>query len=158
MIFLVATCGVLFVLGMALVFGGTAALSFAAAPQVFRSLKPVDAGRAFGKVLGVFDRMTLWASGVAVVAAVGALLPEVTPPAVSRAVLAACVHLVVHVVRRGIAPRMAALKPPQTEDEERRWDPDARRQFDALHRRYVRLYAANLFLAAAALALAALGG
>jgi hypothetical protein len=154
---LVATCAALYALGMALVFGGTAALSFAAAPQTFRNLRPVDAGRVFGRVLAVFDRMALVGSGVAVAAAVAAMLPAVTAPAVSRLVLAACVHLVVQVVRRGIAPRMAALKPPETEDEERRWDPASRLQFDALHRRYVRLYGANLFLSAAALVVAAFG-
>src|SRR6185503_7483653 len=100
---------VLYVVPMALVFGGTAALSFAAAPQTFRNLKPVDAGRVFGRVLRVFDRMALVGSGVAVAAAVAAMLPEVTAPRVSRLLLAACVHLVVQVVRRGIAPRMAAL-------------------------------------------------
>ena len=157
MTFLLATAAALYVLGLALVFGGTAALSFAAAPQTFRALKPVDAGRVFGRVLRVFDGMALWGSGAAVVGAVAALFPAVTPPGVSRLVLAACVHLVVQVIRRGIAPRMATLKPPENEDEERRWDPENRRQFDALHRRYVRLYGANLFLSAAGLAIFAIG-
>jgi hypothetical protein len=156
--FLLATAAAIYALGMALVFGGTAALSFAAAPQTFRNLKPVDAGRVFGRVLRVFDGMALVGSAAAVVAAVAALLPEVTAPRISRLLLAASVHLVVQVVRRGIAPRMAALKPPETEDEERRWDPENRRLFDALHRRYVRLYGANLFLSAAALVVHALGG
>lgn len=159
--FLTATCAAVYVLSMAFVFGGTAGLSFSAAPQTFRSLEQITAGRVFGKVLASFDRIGLVASLVAVVAAVAALLPDVTPPRVSRLVLAAIVHLVFRVVRRGIAPRMASVGPPEAKDPaeaERLWDPESRRLFDSLHRQYVRLYSANLFLSAAALVLAALGG
>ncbi len=155
---LLATTAVVYALTMGFVFGGTAGLSFAAAPQTFKALHPVLAGKAFGKTLAAFDRMTLVASALAVVAAVAALLPDVTPPRVSRLVLACAVHLVARIARGGLAPRMAALNPPQEPSEEPLWDPEARRQFDGLHRQYVRLYAANLFLSAAALVLSALGG
>jgi hypothetical protein len=151
-----ATAAVLYVVGTALVFGGTAALSFAAAPQTFKSLRPVDAGRVFGRVLRVFDRMAWIAAGVAVVAAVVGLFSDVTAAGVARLVLAACLQAIVGIVRRGISPRMAALKPPETEDEARVWDPAARAEFDGLHRRYVRLYTCNLFLSLCALVLGAL--
>ena len=151
-----ATAHVLYVASMALVFGGTAALSFAAAPQTFRALRPVDAGRVFGRVLNVFDRMAWAASAAATVAAVVGLFSAATAPGVALLVLAACVHLTVTILRRSVAPRMASLKPPSSEDEERRWDPASRAEFDRLHRVYVRLYASNLFLSLAALVLASL--
>jgi hypothetical protein len=143
-----------YVVATALVFGGTAALSFAAAPQVFRTLRPAEAGTVFGKVLRVFDAMAQVASTVAVVAAVVGLLESVGPAAIARLVLAACVLLVALVLRRSVAPQMAALKPPANEEEERRWDPEARRRFDRLHKRYVAMYSANLFVSLAALVLA----
>ena len=149
---------VLYVVAMALVFGGTAALSFAAAPQTFRALRPVDAGRVFGRVLAVFDRMAWAAALVAVVAGVlGLFSGAATPLWVARLVLAACVQAIVGIVRKGIAPRMAALKPPETEEQERVWDAAAKREFDALHRAYVRLYACNLFLSLAALVVGSIG-
>ena len=148
---------VLYVVPMALVFGGTAALSFAAAPQTFRALKPVDAGRVFGRVLRVFDGMAWVASLVAVVAAVvGLVVADTAAPWIARLVVAACVDAILVIVRKGVAPRMAALKPPETEDEARVWAPAAKTEFDALHRTYVRLYACDLFLSLAALVLAAL--
>jgi hypothetical protein len=145
----------LYAVGMALVFGGTAALSFAAAPQVFRTLRPAEAGTVFGKILRVFDAMAQVASTLAVVAAVVALLPAIDPPRVARLVLAACALLVTLVLRRSVAPQMAALKPPATDEEERRWDPASRERFARLHRRYVSLYSANLFVSLAAIVLAA---
>ena len=158
MTFLEATARVFYVMGMALVFGGTAALSFAAAPQTFKTLKPLEAGKVFGKTLAVFDRMAGLASLLAVLSAVVGLFTAVTAPGIARLVLAACVRLIVLVLRRHVAPAMAALKPPETEDDERRWDPENRRRFDLLHRQYVRLYASNLFLSLAALVLSALPG
>jgi hypothetical protein len=154
--FLDVTARVLYVLAMGLVFGGTAALSFAAAPQIFRALKPAEAGTAFGRVLRVFDAIAQASATLAVVAAVVGLLDAVEPAGVARLVLAACVLTVVLVLRRSVGPEMASLKPPANEEEERRWDPEARRRFDALHRRYVALYSANLFLSAAAVVLAVL--
>ena len=151
-----ATARVLYLVSMALVFGGTAALSFAAAPQGFRALRPVDAGRVFGRVLRVFDRMAWGASATASVAAVVGLFSVVTAPRAGRLVLAACVHLTVTILYRSVAPKMASLKPPETEDEERRWEPVSKAEFDRLHRVYVRLYASNLFLSLAAVVLAAL--
>ena len=59
-------------------------------------------------------------------------------------------------LRRSVAPKMAALKPPETAEEERRWDPASRARFDALHRLYVRLYTSNLFLSLAALVVSVL--
>ena len=150
------TARVLYVLGMALVFGGTAALSFAAAPQTFKTLKPLEAGKVFGKTLSVFDRMAGVASLLAIVGSVVGLFAAVTAPGVALLVLAACVRLIVLILRTQVAPKMAALKPPETEDEERRWDPENRRRFDLLHRQYVRLYASNLFLSLAALVMAVL--
>jgi len=153
----VATTGVvLYVVAMALVFGGTAALSFAAAPQTFRTLKAVDAGTVFGKTLRVFDAMTYAASALAVVAAVAAMAVKVTAPAIALVVIAAAVHAVVTLLRKSLTPKMAALKPPTTEDEARRWDPENRRRFDAFHHLYVRLYASNLFLSLVGLVIATL--
>ena len=63
--------------------------------------------------------------------------------------------LVMLVLRRSVAPQMAALKPPATEDDARRWEPEARARFDALHKRYVALYSANLFVSLAGLVLGA---
>jgi len=145
----------IYVVAMALVFGGTAALSFATAPQVFRTLKPAEAGTLFGKVLRVFDAMAQVASTIAVVAAVVGILPSVGPAPVARLVLACSVLVVILVLRRSVAPQMAALKPPVSEDEARRWDPESKKRFDALHKRYVALYSANLFLSLAALVLGA---
>ncbi len=156
MSFVAATGVVLTVLGLALVFGGTAALSFAAAPQTFRSLKSVDAGRVFGKVLRVFDAMAAIASIVAIVGGVLAMAETVSVPRIALVVIASSLYASITFVRRVIAPKMAALKPPETEDEERRWDPDARRRFDALHKLYVRLYACNLFLSLVGLVIAVL--
>jgi hypothetical protein len=51
---------------------------------------------------------------------------------------------------------MAALKPPETEEQDRTWAPENRQAFDRLHAQYVRIYAANLFLSLAALVLSAL--
>jgi|GEM_PF-2113093 len=147
---------VLYVLAMALVFGGTAALSFATAPTTFRTLPAVDAGRVFGKVLRVFDAMGWVASMVAVVGAVIAMAVEVTTPGIALLALAATIHVTFVLLRRAVAPKMAALKPPETADEARRWDPASRARFDALHRLYVRLYTSNLFLSLAALVLAVL--
>jgi hypothetical protein len=145
-----------YVAGMALVFGGTAALSFAAAPTTFRGLAPFDAGRIFGKTLRVFDRMAAWAAHAAVVAAALSLADAFTPARLVLLVLAATVAASVALVRYGVGPRMAALKPPETAEEERVWDPEKRRAFDRLHGAYVRIYSTNLFLSLAALALAAL--
>lgn len=154
-----ATTGlVLYVLSLALVFGGTAALSFAAAPTTFRTLPPVDAGRVFGRVLRVFDAMGAWASLVAVVGAVLGMAVEVTAPGVALLGLAASIHVVFTLLRKSVAPKMAALKPPETADEARTWDPEARRRFDALHQLYVRLYTSNLFLALAGVVLGVLAG
>jgi hypothetical protein len=154
--FAAATGVVLHAIGLALVFGGTAALSFAVAPQMFRALRPVEAGRVFGRVLRVFDAMAWWGSLLAVAGAALGMAVVVAPAGVAGLLLAASIHVVVTLLRRSVAPRMAALKPPQTEDEERAWDPAARRDFDALHRMYVRLYSANLFLSLAGLVLAVL--
>lgn len=154
MSFLLATAAVLYVLAMGLVFGGTAALSFATAPQVFRTLEPVDAGKVFGKVLRVFDAMAWFASTVAVAAGVLGIFVTISGGTIALLALATLVHLVLTILRRNVAPRMAALKPPETKEEERTWDPEKRREFDALHAQYVRLYATNLFLSAAALVIA----
>jgi len=151
MTFLVVTATVLYVLGMGLVFGGTAALSFAAAPITFRTLPPAKAGLVFGRVLAVFDAMAASASLVAVIAAMLLIFDRASPRAVAAAVAAMAIRIVVLVVRRSIAPRMAALKPPQTEEEARTWDPEKKREFDLLHAKYVRLYATNLFVALAGL-------
>lgn len=156
MTFVADTGIVLYVVAMALVFGGTAALSFAAAPVTFRALPAVDAGRVFGRTLRVFDAMGFFASLVAVGGAVVAMAVEVSTPGIALLALAASIHVVFVLLRRSVAPKMAALKPPETPDEERRWDPAARARFDALHRLYVRLYTSNLFLSLAALVLAVL--
>jgi hypothetical protein len=155
---LVATAGAVYVVAMALVFGGTAALSFATAPQVFRALKAVDAGRVFGRVLRVFDGMAWVAAMAAVVAGVVRMAERVTAPAVAMVVVAAAVQILVTLLRRSVAPQMAELKPPETEEQARAWDPEKRRRFEVLHQQYVRLYSANLFLALAGLVLAALPG
>ena len=152
---LVVTATVLYVLGLAVVFGGTAALSFAAAPITFRNLPPAKAGLVFGKTLAVFDAMASWASLVGIFAAMALIFDHATPRAVACAVAAMAVRVVVLVLRRSVAPRMAALKPPETEDEVRTWDPAKKQEFDALHATYVRLYATNLFLSLAGLVLIA---
>ncbi len=156
MTFAAATGVVLYVVAMAVVFGGTAALSFATAPTTFRTLPAVDAGRVFGKVLRVFDAMGWVASMVAIVGAVVAMAVEFTAPGIALLALAATIHVTFVLLRRSVAPKMAALKPPETADEERRWDPAARARFDALHRLYVRLYTSNLFLSLAGLVLSVL--
>src|SRR5262249_30823968 len=138
------------------VFGGTAALSFATAPQMFRSMKAVDAVRVFGRILRVFDKIAAIASALAVVGGVLAMAESITPARVALVVIAGSIHAVVEVLRRAVGPRMAALKPPETDDEERRWDAESRRRFDALHKLYVRLYASNLVLSLAGLVLATL--
>lgn len=153
----VATTGVLlYVIAMALIFGGTAALSFATAPATFRTLPAYDAGRVFGKILRVFDAMGWVASMVALVGAVVAMAVEVTAPGIALCALAGALHVVYVLLRRSVAPKMAALKPPETADEERRWDPANRARFDALHGLYVRLYTSVLFLSLAGLVLAVL--
>ena len=152
----VTTALIFYALGMALVFGGTAALSFAAAPQIFRNLPPYDAGKVFGKTLRVFDAMSSYASLVAVVAGVAGMAVKFSAAGVARVVLAASVYTVVTLLRKSVAPQMAALKPPETADEERTWDPEKRKAFDVLHKQYVRLYSANLFSSLAALVLCAL--
>jgi hypothetical protein len=153
---LLATLDVVYAAATALVFGGTAALSFASAPATFRTLKPVDAGRVFGRTLRTFDAMAFWASVAAVVAAGLSAAVAYAPPAIARAILATTIALLLLLVRRGIAPRMAALKPPETEDEERRWEPEKRAAFARLHVQYVRVYSANLFLSLGAICLHAL--
>lgn len=158
MSFIAITAQVLYAIGMALVFGGTAALSFASAPVTFRTLRPLEAGKVFGKTLRVFDAMAAMASLVAIVAGVAATFDTVSPPGVARIVVAACIYFLVTLLRKSVAPRMAELKPPETEEEERTWDPENRRRFDLLHRQYVRLYSCNLFLSLAGLVLAVLPG
>jgi hypothetical protein len=156
MTFLIVTATALYVLGMALVFGGTAALSFAAAPITFRTLPSAKAGLVFGRVLAVFDAMAGWASLVAVVAAMALVFVHAGPRELAAAVSAMAIRTVVLVVRKSIAPRMAALKPPETEEEARVWDPAKKAEFDLLHTKYVRLYATNLFVALAGLVVIAL--
>ncbi len=156
--FLTVTATVLYVVSMALVFGGTAALSFAAAPITFRTLPPAKAGLVFGRILAVFDVLCAWASLIAVLAAMAMIFVGATPKSLCAAVAAMSIRLVVLVLRRSVAPRMAALKPPTDEDENRVWDPVKRAEFDALHGRYVRLYSANLFLSLAALVLISMPG
>jgi uncharacterized membrane protein len=153
---LVVTATVLYVLAMGLVFGGTAALSFAAAPATFRALPPAMAGRAFGGALRAFDRMASVAATIAVVTGVVRALDRVTAPVVALVVLAAAVLALVTRLRKSVGPKMAALKPPETEDAARLWDPESRRRFDHLHKQYVALYSANLFLSLAGLVLAVL--
>ena len=156
--FLTATATVFYVVSMALVFGGTAALSFAAAPITFRTLPPAKAGLVFGRILAVFDAMSAWTSLIAVVAAMALIFVAATPKSLCAAVAAMAIRLVVLVLRRSVAPKMAALKPPTDEDENRVWDPVKRAEFDALHARYVRLYSANLFLSLAGLVLISMPG
>jgi hypothetical protein len=156
MSFFVTTGVVLYVVAMALVFGGTAALSFAAAPHTFRTLKAADAGTLFGKVLRTFDAMTSLASAVAVVAGAATMAVEIAPTSIALVLIAASVQAIVTLLRKSLTPKMAALKPPTTEDEARRWDPESRRRFDAFHRLYVRLYASNLFLSLVGLVIATL--
>lgn len=158
MTFLVASLTALYLVTMALVFGGTAALSFAAAPITFRSLPPAKAGLVFGRILRVFDAMTSWASLVATLAAMGLIFVEATPKRLCAVVAAMAVRTIVIVLRRSVGPKMAALKPPETEDEARTWDPAKKAEFDLLHAKYVRLYSANLFLSLAALTLISLPG
>jgi Domain of unknown function (DUF4149) len=150
------TTGVAYALGMALVFGGTAALSFASAPATFRTLKPVDAGRVFGKTLRVFDAMAFWASLIALAAAAVDTVFSGGPVPLVRTVLSATVAALLLLARRRLSPRMAALKPPETEDEDRRWEPERRAAFNRLHAQYVRVYAANLFLSLGGLTVQAL--
>ena len=157
MTFLTGLTGSLYVVGMGLVFGGTAALSFAAAPTVFRGLKPHDAGRIFGKTLRIFDRMAAWATHVAIAGAALALADTFSPAGLARLILAATIGASFFLVRFSVAPRMAALKPPESEDEDRVWDPEKRKAFNRLHGQYVGIYSTNLFLSIAALALAAMG-
>jgi hypothetical protein len=150
---LAATTAIAYAVGTALVFGGTAALSFAAAPATFRTLRPLEAGRVFGKTLRVFDAM---AFGGALVATLSAALDAAFwpgPEPLVRATLAASLAVLLLLVRRGIAPRMAALKPPESEEEDRAWDPENRKAFQRLHVQYVRVYSANLFLSLAALSI-----
>ena len=156
--FLTVTATVFYVVSMALVFGGTAALSFAAAPITFRTLPPAKAGLVFGRILAVFDVLCAWASLVAVLAAMALIFVGATPKSLCAAVAAMSIRLVVLVLRRSVAPRMAALKPPEDEDQNRVWDPAKRAEFDGLHGRYVRLYSANLFLSLAALVLISMPG
>lgn len=153
---LMATADALYAVGMALVFGGTAALSFAAAPTTFRGLKAVDAGRIFGKTLRIFDRMAAWAMHVAIVAAGLSFADSLEPGPLVRLVLAVTLGAMFFLVRFALAPRMAALKPPETEDEDRVWDPEKRKAFNRLHTQYVRIYSTNLFLSLAALVLLSL--
>lgn len=157
MTFVTGLTGGLYVVGMGLVFGGTAALSFAAAPATFRGLKPHEAGKIFGTTLRTFDRMASWATHVAIAAAALALADAFSPAALVRLVLAATIGASIALVRFGVGPRMAALKPPETEDEDRAWDPEKRRAFNRLHAQYVAIYSTNLFLSVAALALSPLG-
>ena len=156
--FLSATATVFYVVSMALVFGGTAALSFAAAPITFRTLPPAKAGLVFGRILAVFDALCAWASLVAVLSAMALIFVGATPKSLCAAVAAMAIRLVVLILRRSVAPKMAALKPPTDEDENRVWDPVKRAEFDALHGRYVRLYSANLFLSLAGLVLVSMPG
>jgi hypothetical protein len=151
-----ATAAVVYAVGMGLVFGGTAALSFASAPATFRTLRPLDAGRVFGRTLRVFDALALWAAACATLAAVVDVVSSGGPSALARAVLSGTVALLLLLARTAVAPRMAALKPPETEEEDRRWQPENRAAFARLHAQYVRLYSANLFLSVGALALLAL--
>ena len=153
---LLATADALFAVGMGLVFGGTAALSFASAPATFRGLKPVDAGRVFGTTLRVFDRMAAWATHVAIAAAGISFADSLHPGALVRLCLTVTVGSLLFLVRFVVGPRMAALKPPETEDEDRVWDPEKRKAFHHLHGQYVRVYSMNLFLSLAALVLLAL--
>lgn len=154
---LIGTADALYAIGMGLVFGGTAALSFAGAPAMFRGLKAVDAGRIFGRILRTFDRMAAWATHVAIAAAGLAFADSREPADLVRLILAVTLGASFFLVRFVVAPRMAALKPPETEDEDRVWDPEKRRAFNRLHAQYVRVYSTNLFLSLAALVLLALG-
>jgi hypothetical protein len=153
-----ASMSAVYAAGMALVFGGTAALSFASAPATFRTIKAVDAGRVFGKTLRIFDTMAFWASIAALIAAIVDAASSGEAGAIARAVLAGTVAALLALARRVLTPRMAALKPPTTEDEDRQWDPANRAAFNRLHGQYVRVYSANLFLALAAITVQAMSG
>jgi hypothetical protein len=158
MTFLLSTLEALFLLGTALVFGGTAALSFAVAPRLFQTLPAEDAERSFGRVLAVFDGVATVAALVAFLAGgLGVLLTRAWlpgAPATGAVGLAAAILLW---LRRGLAPRMARVGPPGPGAGGRAaWSPEGRAAFDRLHLLYVKAYATNLLLTAAALTLTAL--
>jgi hypothetical protein len=146
-----ATLHAVYLLCVAVVFGGTLALSFVSAPLLFREI-PDRAGGVFGFMLARFDGIAFKVGVVATVAA--ALLVGFGPDRIKagiEAVLAAALALVFLYLRKVLTPRLENLAPPREGEDTR--PEGALVAFDRLHKRYVRLYALNLFVSAAALAL-----
>lgn len=155
MTFLEATFRSLYVVAMAMVFGGTSALSFVTAPLLFKQLTIQQAGDAFGAMLRRFDRIGQYAAFFASAGALG--VAGVGAPA-GTAWLLAGVAFVLGVVftylRTWLTPKLDALAPPREGDDPR--SEDDRGRFERLHQRYVQLYGFNLLAAAAALVIACL--
>jgi hypothetical protein len=156
---LLSTLGAVHLLGAAFVFGGTAALSFAAAPRLFRALPSPTAGSVFGPILEAFDALAFGAALASAVAGTarallapgGPAVETVAGPAILGVVAASFLHL-----RRVVAPRLTVVGPPSSAATP--WSAEAKAEFESLHRAYVRRYASHLLLTAAALTLPALAG
>ena len=116
MTFLVTTCYVLFLLGAAIAFGGTAALSFAVAPKLFKTIPQEMAEDVFGKILTRFDAIAFVAT---VVGTIGGFLCVVFTGVMLPMILASSLLLGVAVLygylRKGLVPAMEKVGPPTEE-------------------------------------------
>ncbi len=158
MTFFLTTCAAFYILGAAVVFGGTCALAFATAPNLFRTLPDRLADRSFGRVLATFDRVGIIAAILATMAAAAAItFGDVDPVLASIPVcLMALIVAVFGFLRGSVAPRMAELGPPDDPDAADARSDEDKAAFEKLHRQYVRMYAINLFASAMALIVVAI--
>lgn len=154
-LFLVAVLSALSIVGMAVVFGGTAALAFITAPSLFQKLEPRIAGDAFGLILRRFDRLGLVSAGIATLCS--GLLLIFTESQYAKlgmfAVLALAATACFAYSLWALTPKLEKVAPPREPEAEDPRSEEDRALFDKLHKAHVRVYAANLMLSVGALLL-----
>ncbi len=148
----------IFCLGTALVLGGTAAIAFATAPQLHKALASRQAGAVFERILHVFDRVGFGGAWAAALSA--AFIAVLFPHAGIRWWLETAIMVIVALAYLSlmliVAPGVKEVAPPRDDDAEDTRTDEEKREFQQLHRIYVRLYSLNLFMATAAFVILAM--
>lgn len=155
-VFLITTASLLYLVGMAVAFGGTLAVALVTAPALFQRLDARRAGSAFGLVLKRFETLGVIA-GLA--ATVGGVLIHVLPGwdfgirGILLLAAAVAVTALFWVARSAFTPALDRLAPPPEPETEDPRSAEERAAFDALHKKHVQVYTMILFVSLGALVL-----
>ncbi len=159
MIALAAILGTLYLIAMAVTFGGTIGVALITAPALFKKFDPRHAGDAFGLVLRRFDRLGVIVGLIAVLS-VGAQALILGSHVGVRGALCGATALGVLALfwtsRNVLMPALEPLSPPRDPDAEDERSDEEKAAFDALHKRHVQVYTWLLFTSLAGLVFFAL--